>query len=128
MYMFSKQSEEKIISWIKTENMDQLGKYLLSGSIHGKPGVPVAELGRIEKIVKKNLSEEEQYQLAKKLLKRSEYTARNIGTHLIASGWPAHKDVESYIWTAADDEDWIVREYAAGTFAVLLERDFAHFA
>ncbi len=126
--MFANQSEDKILSWIKTENMDQLGKYLLSGSIHGKPGVPVAELGRIEKIVKKNLTSEEQYQFAKRLLKRSEYTARNIGTHLIVSGWPAHKDVEVYIKKAADDDDWIVREYAAGAFASLLEKDFPHFS
>jgi HEAT repeat protein len=126
--MFTKHSEDKIISWIKNEEMEQLGKYLLSGTIHGKPGVPVAELGRIEKIAKKNLSETEQYELAKKLLKRSEYTARNIGTHLLASGWPDNKDVESYIKKAADDEDWIVREYAAGAFATLLEKDFIHFS
>lgn len=126
--MFTKQSEDKIISWIKNEEMQHLGKYLLSGTIHGKPGVPVAELGRIEKIAKKNLSKTEQYELAKKLLKRSEYTARNIGTHLIASGWPENKDVEVFIKKAADDADWIVREYAAGTFATLLEKDFSHFS
>jgi HEAT repeat protein len=126
--MFTKQNEDKILSWIETENMDQLGKYLLSGTIHGKPGVPVAELGRIEKLAKKILSQEEQYQFAKRLLKRSEYTARNIGTHLVASGWPNHKDVEIYIKKAADDDDWIVREYAAGTFATLLEKDFSHFS
>lgn len=126
--MFTKQNDDKILSWIKTESMDQLGKYLLSGTIHGKPGVPVAELGRIEKLAKKNLSQDEQYQLAKKLLKRSEYTARNIGTHLVASGWPTYKDVETYIKKAANDDDWIVREYAAGTFATLLEKDFPHFS
>lgn len=126
--MFTKQSEDKIISWIKNEEMEHLGKYLLSGTIHGKPGIPVAELGRIEKIAKKNLSAAEQYELAKKLLKRPEYTARNIGTHLLASGWPENKDVEVYIKKAADDADWIVREYAAGTFATLLEKDFSHFS
>lgn len=126
--MFTKQSEDKIISWIKNDQLDEFGKYLLSGTIHGKPGVPVAELGRIEKIVKKHFGGNEQYLLAKKLLKRSEYTARNIGTHLIVSGWPDHKDIETHLKKAANDEDWIVREYAAGTFAALLEKDFAHFS
>jgi hypothetical protein len=126
--MFTKQSEDKIISWIKNDQLDEFGKYLLSGTIHGKPGVPVAELGRIEKIVKKDLADKEQYQLAKKLLKRPEYTARNIGTHLIVSGWPDNKDIETHIKKAANDDDWIVREYAAGTFASLLEKNFAHFS
>jgi hypothetical protein len=81
--MFTKQSEDQIISWIKNDQLDEIGSYLLSGTIHGKPGVPVAELGRIEKIVKKNFAVKEQYQLAKKFLKRPEYPARNIGTHLV---------------------------------------------
>lgn len=126
--MFAKQAEEKIMSWIKKDQLDELGKYLVSGTIHGKAGVPVAELGRVEKCIKKNLSDEDQYQLAKKLLKRAEYTARNIGTHLLVSGWPKHKDVEDFMRMAADDADWIVREYAAGTFASLLEKDFSHFS
>jgi hypothetical protein len=126
--MFIKQNETIILSWIKSDEIDELGSYLLSGVVHGKPGVPVAELGRVEKIIRKNLSDKLQYQLAKKLLKRPEYTARNIGAHLIVSGWPEHKDVEKYIKTIANDENWIVREYAAGTFASLLEKDFAHFS
>ncbi len=126
--MFTKQSEDKILSWIKNGKIDELGKYLLSGSIHGKPGVPVSELGRIEKLIAKNFNDDEKYLLAKKLLKRPEYTARNIGTHLIACGWPKNQDVELYIKKAADDEDWIVREFAAGTFASLLEKDFSHFS
>lgn len=126
--MFTKQSEDKIISWITSGRLDDFGKYLLSGTIHGKPGVPVAELGRIEKIVKKGFAAKDQYLLAKKLLKRPEYTARNIGTHLIVSGWPEYNDIETHIREAADDGDWIVREYAAGTFATLLEKDFAHFS
>lgn len=126
--MFTKQSEDKIISWITNGQIDDFGKYLLSGTIHGKPGVPVAELGRIEKIVKKGFTARDQYLLAKKLLKRPEYTARNIGTHLIVSGWTENNDIESRIKEAADDGDWIVREYAAGTFATLLEKDFTHFS
>lgn len=126
--MFTKQSEDKIKSWIKNDQLEEFGKYLLSGTIHGKPGVPVAELGRIEKVVKRDFTAKEQYQLAKKLIKRPEYTARNIGTHLIVSGWPDSKDIEAHIKRAAEDEDWIVREYAAGTFAALLEKDFAHFS
>lgn len=125
---FVKQSEEQISTWIKSDKLSELGRYLLSGSIHGKPGVPVAELGRIEKIIRKHLDEDGQYQLGKKLLKRDEYTARNIGTHLVVSGWPKNKDIEEHIKNAANDEDWIVREYAAGAFASLLEKDFAHFS
>jgi hypothetical protein len=126
--MFTKQSEEKIIHWIKNDQLDDFGNYLLSGTIHGVPGVPVAELGRVEKILKKHFAAKEQYQLAKKLLKRSEYTARNIGTHLIVSGWPDHKGIEILLKKAANDENWIVREYAAGTFAALLEKDFVHYS
>lgn len=126
--MFAKQSEDKIVSWIKNDQVGEFGRYLLSGTIHGKPGVPVAELGRIEKIIKKNFADKEQYKLAKKLLKRSEYTARNIGAHLIVSGWPENRDIEVHIKKAANDDDWIVREYAAGTFASLLEKDFTHFS
>jgi hypothetical protein len=125
---FVKQSEEQIAAWIKSEKLSELGRYLLSGTIHGKPGVPVAELGRIEKIIKKNFDENRQYLLGKKLLKRDEYTARNIGTHLIVNGWPKNKDVEEHIKNAANDDDWIVREYAAGAFASLLEKDFTHFS
>ena len=126
--MFKRQNEEKIVSWIKNGDLDAFGTHLVSGVIHGKPGVPVAELGRIEKIITKNFSVKEQYLLAKQLLKRSEYTARNIGTNLIVNGWPDHKDVEKYIKRAAEDDDWIVREYAAGAFATLLQRDFMHFS
>ena len=126
--MFKKQNEEKIISWIKADQLNEFGHYLVSGTIHGTPGVPVAELGRIEKLISKNLSEQEQYSLAKKLLKRNEYTARNIGTHLLVSGWPKNKDVEQYLKKSANDENWIVREYSAGTFATLLEKDFTHFS
>lgn len=126
--MFKAQSEDQIISWIRKGKLEKLGEYLLSGTIHGKPGVPVAELSRIEKIVKKTFSTQEQYQLGKKLLERSEYTARNIGTHLLVSGWSSNKDIETQIKKAAEDQDWIVREYAAGTFATLLEKDFSHFS
>lgn len=128
--MFTKKSEEQILSWLQSSSQDNFGRYLLSGSIHGKPGLPVAELGRIEKIIKKNFNTEKQYQLAKKLLDRSEYTARNIGTHLIVSGWPENRgsEFEEFMKKAANDEDWIVREYAAGTFAVLLEMDFIYFS
>ena len=125
---FQKQSEEQILKWITAQQMDLLGKYLVSGSIHGKPGVPVAELGRIEKIIAKNLTFKEQYLLGKLLLQRSEYTARNIASHLIAKGWPDHRDVEKLMKLAANDEDWIVREYAAGAFAELLAKDFSHFS
>lgn len=126
--MFKKQNEQQILSWIKNDNLQEFGKYLLSGTVHGKPGVPVAELGRIQKIIKKSLSSDEQYGLGKNLLKRDEYTARNIGIHLIASGWSNQKDIESLMKKAANDEDWIVREYAAGAFAKLLEKDSLHFS
>lgn len=127
--MFKKQTDEKILSWIQNDKLEDFGKYLISGSIHSKPGIPVAEIGRIEKIIKKSFSEDEQFTLAKKFLARAEYTARNIGTHLLVAGWPKHKkDVETLIKAAANDEEWIVREYAAGTFATLLAKDFLHFS
>ena len=126
--MFVKKNESEILTWVQTNQLGKLGQYLMSGTIHGKPGVPVAELGRVEKIIKKNFSDEDQYHLGKKLLSRTEYTARNIGTHLITAGWPKYQKIESLMKTAANDEDWIVREYAAGAFASLLEKDFEYFS
>lgn len=103
-------------------------EYLISGSVHGKPGLPLAELGRVVQVIKENFTLEEQYKLAKEFLKRPEYTARNVGLHLITAGWPKHKDVEKLVLKAANDTDWIVREFAAGTFARLLEMDFTHYS
>ncbi len=126
--MFKKIPEEKVVDWIANDRLNEFGKYLVSGSVHGKPGIPLAELTRIEKIISKSLDPEEQYQLGKKLLQRSEYTARNLGVGLIENGWPKHKEIEKLIWAAADDDDWIVREFAAGTFSRLLQKDFSHFS
>ncbi len=122
-----KPDAKELINLLKGD-LTKFYAYLISGSVHGKPGLPVGELGRIEKVIKENLSQEDQYKLAKDLLKRPEYTARNIGLHLITAGWPKHKDVEKLVLKAADDSDWIVREYAAGTFARLLEMDFTHYS
>lgn len=126
--MFKKIPEEKIIDWITNDRLTEFGKYLVSGSVHGKPGIPLAELTRVEKIISKSLDPEKQYQLGKKLLQRSEYTARNLGVGLIENGWPKYKEIEKLIWAAADDDDWIVREFAAGTFSRLLQKDFDHFS
>ena len=125
--MFKKQSKEQIGAWVADGDIDALGTYLLSGTVHGNPGVPVAELGRVETIIDATLSEDARFKLGKKLLKRSEYTARNIGTHLIQYGWPKN-NVESLLKAAADDDNWIVREYAAGAFAKMLAIDFDHFS
>lgn len=126
--MFKKESEEKILEWIKAEKLDSFGKYLVSGSVHGKPGIPVGELVRIGKILRKNFSDHDLYSLGTKLLRRSEYTSRRVGVSLVKHGWPKNKDVQKLIKAAADDEDWQVRETAAGVFATLLEKDFAHFS
>jgi hypothetical protein len=122
--MFKKASEETITGWIRTKDLNRLGSYLVSGSVHGKPGVPVAELARVEKILRREFSEAALYQLAKKLLRRPEYTARCIGSHLIACGGFGSKDLPALLRLAANDPDWIVRESAAGGFAGLLARDF----
>lgn len=126
--MFVKQSEEKIATWLKIPNLNEFCSYLLSGTIHGKPGVRVAELARLEKIIGKSFTAAEKYALATKFLKRPEYTARNIGTHLLIFGWPENAEVIKQLIKAADDQDWIVREYAAGAFATFLQRDFRHFS
>jgi hypothetical protein len=126
--MFKKESEAKILEWIKANRLDLFGKYLVSGTIHGKPGIPVAELARIGKILRKYLSDKDLYDLGKTLLKRKEYTSRRIGASLVSYGWPKKRDVEDLIRLAADDEDWQVRETAAGVFADLLEKDFGHFS
>jgi len=126
--MFKKESKETILEWIKSPRLDQFGKYLVSSTVHGKPGIPLAELSNVHKILKENLTDEELYKLGKELLKRPEYTARRMGVSLITVGWPKHKEVERLVIETADDEDWQVRETAAGVFAVLLEKDFSHFS
>jgi hypothetical protein len=126
--MFKKAEEAQIVEWIRKDQLKPLGRYLVSGTVHGKPGIPVAELTRLEKIVAKNFGPDEIYLLGKALLRRPEYTARGLGIGFIESGWPKHPEVEKLLWTAADDEDWIVREFAAGTYARLLGKDFGHFS
>lgn len=125
--MFKKESEDKILEWIKNNKIDLFGQYLVSSTVHGKPGIPVGELARLGKFLRKNLSDEQLFQLGKKLLKRPEYTSRRIGISLVVHGWP-NKEIEKLIKVSADDEDWQVRETAAGVFASLLEKDFEHFS
>ncbi len=125
---FQKADEAQILDWVKKRKVDFFGKYLVSGTVHGKPGLPLSELTRIEKILVKNLRDTDRYELAKVLLQRTEYTARNIGLHFITAGWPLHKEVENLVKIAADDHEWIVREFAAGAFARLLDADFNYFS
>lgn len=125
--MFKKAAEAQIIQWIQNAQLDLFGKYLISSTVHGKPGIPLAEIVRIGKILQKNFSDPELFELGQRLLKRSEYTARRIGASLLAKGWP-HKKIDALLKLAADDEDWQVRETAAGVFADLLEKDFSYFS
>jgi hypothetical protein len=125
---FKKASETEILAWTAGD-LSPFAAYLLSGSVHGKPGLPTAELGRIDKILRGKLGGEEQFALGQALLSRPEYCARNLGVGLIESGWPRHrKEVEKGLLSTAEDEDWIVREYAASSCARLLDRDFPHFS
>lgn len=125
---FKKASEVEILAWAAGD-LPRFAAYLLSGNVHGKPGLPAAELGRIDKTLRGALTEKERFSLAQGLLSRPESSARNLGVGLIESGWPRHgKEVEKGILAAAEDEDWIVREYAAGACARLLGRDFTHFS
>lgn len=126
--MFKKASEQDVVSWIQKDQINLLGKYLLSGSVHGKPGVPASEIDRVKKIISKNFDQEEIYNLSKKLIQRKEYSAKSLGAHLIESGWPKHKDVEKFITLALEDENWMVREYAAEGLAQLLAKDFSFFS
>lgn len=125
---FTPASAETLLMWAREPKLAKLSAYLVSGLVHGKPGLPVAELTRVEKVLTQAFSSEELFQLGQKLLARPEYAARNLGVGFIEAGWPAHPEVEDLIWTAAEDEDWIVREYAAGSFGRLLNKDFAHFS
>lgn len=126
--MFTRQSEERLVDWLKNGHLDEFGAYLMSGTVHGKPGVPTAEMNRIEKLIRKRFSEGEQYSLAVTLLTLAAYPVRCIGAHLLVSGWPEAQDVETQMKRAADDEEWIVRECAAYAFAALLAKDFVHFS
>jgi hypothetical protein len=125
--MFKKASDAQIQVWIRESNLNSFGKYLLSSTVHGKPGIPVAELARLQKVIQKTLDKKEMFVLGQRLLDRSEYTARRIGISLVPHGWP-HGQIESLIKKSANDEDWQVRETAAGVFAKLLEIDFKHFS
>lgn len=116
------------VEWIRKGDLDSLCAYLISGSVHGKPGLPTAQMNRLEKSILKAFTDEELFRLGKQLLTRPEYTARSLGTSFIEHGWPKHKEVEKLILKAAEDDDWIVREVAAGAFARLWEKDFPHFA
>jgi hypothetical protein len=123
-----KASGEEILAWANGD-LPRFAAYLLSGRVHGKPGLPTAELGRIDKILRGAFPEEARFVLARKLLSRPEASARSLGVGLLESGWPKHgKEVEEGMLSAAEDEDWIVREYAAGSCARLLGKDFPHFA
>lgn len=126
--MFKKADEKVLLQWIRAKDYDAFGKYLLSGEIHGKPGVPVSELNRIGKILSKHFSEDELFALSCILVKRSEYAAKNVGLRFLHYGWPKHKRVEGLLKHLAGDDDWIVRECAAGAFSRFLEKDFEHFS
>lgn len=115
------------VEWIRRGDLDRLGAYLVSGSVHGKPGLPTAEMNRLEKSIVEAFTDEELFQLGKKLLSRAEYTARGLGLGFIERGWPRHKEAGKLVLQGAEDEDWIVREIAAGSFARLWEKDFPHF-
>lgn len=123
-----KPSPEVLVGWIEAGDIGRLSKYLVSGTVHGKPGLPVAELDRIRKILFAKLSAAKCYKLGKDLLKRKEYTARSLGVNLIAQTWDGQKDIEPLLARAADDEDWIVRESAAGACATLLGMNFPQFS
>lgn len=118
----------KEVEWIRKGDLNSLGAYLVSGSVHGKPGLPTAEMNRLEKNILKAFTDEELFLLGKKLLARPEYTARGLGISFVERGWPKHKEVEKLLLQAAEDDDWIVREIAAATFARMLGKDFSHFA
>ncbi len=90
--MFIKKSETEIIKLLSSQNLNEFCLYLLSGNIHGKPGIPTTEISRIEKIIRKSFDDKYNYELGKKLLKRFEYTSRNIGIHLIELGWPEERN------------------------------------
>jgi hypothetical protein len=125
--MVKKAAEEEIIGWVRARDWVSFGNHLMSGVVHGKPGLPVGELNRIEKILAKNLGSAELYMTASALLKRREYSARCLGLDFIHLGWPKPA-VEKQIVAAAEDEDWIVRECAASAFARLLALDFPYFS
>jgi hypothetical protein len=125
--MFKKATDEQILKWVNEKELNHFGKYLVSSSVHGKPGIPLAEISRLHKIIKNNFDEPQLFSLGKRLISRSEYTARRMGYSLIVNGWP-NKEIESLLLDAANDEDWQVRETAAGVFSNLLSKDFKHFS
>ena len=126
--MKSKPTDSVLLNWIRSDDLEKFGTYLVSGVVHGKPGLPTAELNRIDKIIQNNLTNSQKYILGKKLLNRPEYTSRNLASRLITAGWPQEAEVESLLKKSADDADWIVREYAAGAFGLMLRKDFSYFS
>lgn len=124
----NKPSETQILNWLKSD-LSSFATYLVSGTVHGKPGLPVAELERLHKIISKNFSEKDRFALGKKLATLNEYAARSLSCGLLSSGWPGEKEITiTKMLKLANDENWIVRESAAGLFAALLKKDFKHFS
>ena len=121
--------QSQIQSWIKNDRKASLAKYLMSGTHHGRPGCSSKIKAKVIDLICAELDEEKQFLWGKDLLQRKEYVVREIGCRLVSSGWKKHKkEVQKLMVLAAEDEDWEVREYAAGLFARILALDFERVA
>ncbi len=116
---------DSVARWIEREDVDRLAGFLMSGTHHGKPGVPAATKLGVVGLFRELCSEAQQVAWAERLMAREEHVARVIACGLVSSGWKLdRKATLRRMRVLAEDPDWEVREWAADLYAGVLALDF----
>ena len=100
---------------------------LLAGTHRGRPGAPLAikQLAVERLLIHHHRAPRRRFRIAMALTAHTESVARQVGCPLLAGFWPEEGDAVIERWLAlAEDDDWEVREWAAGMGATLLEEDY----
>lgn len=108
-------------------NLPALLKLLLSSTHHGRPGAPLHAKRLVVREVLRSFHRnlDGLWEWTEKFARHSERTARQLALGWLGRFWkPSPSAVERYARELAEDEDWEVREAAAGLFAKLLGQDW----
>ncbi len=117
----------QVAAWIERKDADALASYLMSGTHHGRPGVPQSIKVQVIASIREHSTHPQQLAWAKRLMKRDEAMARQVACGLVAAKWERDQDgILRRMRALAEDEDWGVREWAVDPFADILGRDFHH--
>jgi len=130
--MLDDKKKKKIISFIEKNEYDALISYL--DSLKTKhAGTPTTDIKRftgkelvkhISKIEDSKKREEAFFDVGKEYSTLKEPVAKELGISLIWSGYKYNKtEVKNILLKIADDENWEVREYAAGAFINALKNN-----